>query len=124
MVNRINDRSDIQQVLQQMRSIKAEMSSQRADVGSVPGMELAGIGAPAVTSSSGFGDLLRQAVDGVNDMQSKSAQLAKAYELGQPGVDITQVMVAMQKSSLSFQALTQVRNKVVDAYQTIMNMPI
>jgi len=50
--------------------------------------------------------------------------LAQAYELGQPGVDITQVMVAMQKSSLSFQALTQVRNKVVDAYQTIMNMPI
>lgn len=124
MVNGINDRGDIQQVLQQMRSLKAEMNSQRAEVTSIPGIEKGGIAGAGAVQPSGFGDLLRQAVDGVNDLQSNSAQLSRAYELGQPGVDLTQVMVAMQKSSLSFQALTQVRNKVVDAYQTIMNMPI
>lgn len=122
MINRITDRSDIQQVLQQMRSIKAEMDVKRADVTMTPGM-----GPVADTQSlpkNGFGDLLRQAVDGVNEAQKSAGQLARSYELGEPGTDITQVMVAMQKSSLSFQALTQVRNKLVDAYETIMNMPI
>ena len=41
-----------------------------------------------------------------------------------PTVDIAQVMVAMQKSSISFQALTEVRNKLLTAYQDVMNMPV
>lgn len=121
-MNRITDRGDIQQVLQQMRSIKAEMDVKRADVAMTPGMD--STASIKSTPKNGFGDLLRQAVDGVNETQKSAGQLARSYELGEPGTDITQVMVAMQKSSLSFQALTQVRNKLVDAYETIMNMPI
>ena len=50
--------------------------------------------------------------------------LAGAFERGDPGTDVAQVMLAMQKANLSFQAITQVRNKLVNAYQEIMNMQV
>jgi len=60
----------------------------------------------------------------VNETQSRSSALQTAYELGDKSVDITQVMVQMQKASVSFEAMTQVRNRLVSAYQDIMNMPL
>ena len=37
---------------------------------------------------------------------------------------LTDVVLGMQKSSLSFEATLQVRNKVLKAYEDIMNMPV
>lgn len=68
--------------------------------------------------------MLGQAVNHVNDLQQTASDLRTAYELGDPNVDLTRVMIAAQKSSVSFEALTQVRNRVVRAYEDIMNMPI
>ncbi|WP_166364089.1 flagellar hook-basal body complex protein FliE [Pseudomonas akapageensis] len=79
--------------------------------------------APEVGSSS-FSDMLGQAVNKVNDTQQASSQLASAFEIGKSGIDLTDVMIASQKASVSFQALTQVRNKLVQAYQDIMQMPV
>ncbi|MGF6593345.1 flagellar hook-basal body complex protein FliE [Pseudomonas sp. 2835] len=79
--------------------------------------------APEVGSSS-FADMLGQAVNKVNDTQQASSQLATAFEIGKSGVDLTDVMIASQKATVSFQALTQVRNKLVQAYQDIMQMPV
>ena len=76
------------------------------------------------TKATGFGDLLKQAVDAVNETQMKSAELQKAYELGDESVDLTEVMIQMQKATVSFEAMTQVRNRLISAYQDIMNMPI
>ncbi len=78
---------------------------------------------PAVGSPS-FADMLGQAVSKVNETQQASNQLANAFEMGQSGVDLTDVMIASQKASVSFQAMTQVRNKLVQAYQDIMQMPV
>jgi len=50
--------------------------------------------------------------------------LRESYEMGDPEVDITQVMIASQKSTVAFEAMTQVRNKLVTAYQEIMRMPV
>ncbi len=72
------------------------------------------VAAPEVAGSS-FADLLGQAVP---------SQLANAFEIGKSGVDLTDVMISSQKASVSFQALTQVRNKLVQAYQDIMQMPV
>jgi flagellar hook-basal body complex protein FliE len=47
-----------------------------------------------------------------------------AFEQGEPGVDLAEVMIAVQKSSVSFQAMVEVRNKLVDAYKDVMNMPV
>lgn len=83
--------------------------------------------APAETpkvDAPSFADMLGQAVNKVNDTQQAANQLATAFEMGQSGVDLTDVMIAAQKSSVSFQAMAQVRNKLVQAYQDIMQMPI
>ncbi len=79
--------------------------------------------APEVGAPS-FSDMLGQAVNKVNETQQASNQIATAFEMGQGGVDLTEVMIASQKASISFQAMTQVRNKLVQAYQDIMQMPV
>jgi flagellar hook-basal body complex protein FliE len=71
-----------------------------------------------------FSDMLGQAVNKVHETQQVSSQMSSAFEMGQGGVDLTEVMIASQKASVSFQALTQVRNKLVQAYQDIMQMPV
>ncbi len=72
----------------------------------------------------GFGDIMAQAVNKVNDVQQTAGDMAEAYQRGEPNVDITDVMVASQKASVSFEAAVQVRNKLVEAYRDVMNMPI
>ncbi|QLF95094.1 flagellar hook-basal body complex protein FliE [Pseudomonas sp. ABC1] len=79
---------------------------------------------PEMANAPSFSELLGQAVNKVHETQQASNQLASAFEMGQGGVDLTDVMIASQKASVSFQALTQVRNKVVQAYQDIMQMPV
>ncbi|MEM9171330.1 MAG: flagellar hook-basal body complex protein FliE [Pseudomonadota bacterium] len=72
----------------------------------------------------GFATLLARSVSTVNERQQTAAAQASAYEAGDPDADLTQVMISLQKASLSFQAMTEVRNKLVNAYQEIMNMPV
>ena len=74
--------------------------------------------------ASSFSDMLGNAINKVSDTQQASSQLSNAFEIGKTGVDLTDVMIASQKASVSFQALTQVRNKLVQAYQDIMQMPV
>ncbi|MNT98584.1 Flagellar hook-basal body complex protein FliE [compost metagenome] len=57
-------------------------------------------------------------------MQNTSLELQKQFELGEEGVNIQDVMVSMQKASLSFQTMVQARNKLVSAYQEIMNTQV
>jgi flagellar hook-basal body complex protein FliE len=71
-----------------------------------------------------FAGLLQESVNKVNDIQQTAENLATAFETEDPNVDLAQVMIAVEKSGLAFQALTQVRNKLISAYQEIMNMPV
>ncbi|CAM2984720.1 flagellar hook-basal body complex protein FliE [Legionella worsleiensis] len=71
-----------------------------------------------------FGQVFQNALNQVNDMSETSNALKTKYELGDPNVSIGEVMIASQKSSLAFEATLRVRNKVVQAYQDIMNMPV
>ncbi|MFT5418059.1 MAG: flagellar hook-basal body complex protein FliE, partial [Gammaproteobacteria bacterium] len=68
--------------------------------------------------------LMGKALDQVNETQQTAGRLAQAFERGDKEVDVAQVMVALQKADVSFQAINQVRNRLVTAYQDIMNMPI
>jgi flagellar hook-basal body complex protein FliE len=80
--------------------------------------------AAAVADADSFQALLKNSIDGVNGAQQQAGALATAFEAGEPGTDLAGVMVAMQKASLSFQAMVQVRNKLVSAYQEIMSMQV
>lgn len=79
---------------------------------------------PAGAAGADFGNVLTKAIDTVNAQQMESSQLASRIESGDGGVSLVKAMIASQKASVAFQATVQVRNKVVSAYQDIMNMPI
>lgn len=78
-------------------------------------------GAPLPKPS--FADVVRRNITNVNEAQNTARELAGAYERGEE-VPLTDVVIAMQKSSLAFEATLQVRNKVLKAYEDIMNMPV
>jgi flagellar hook-basal body complex protein FliE len=104
---------EIDSVLAQIRSLSAQ-----ARLGSAPAA------APQKSGPSEFATLLSKGIDQVNQTEQRAAQLSTAFQRGDPGVELPQVMVEMEKASVSFRALTEVRNRLVSAYQEIMNMQI
>ncbi|MEM1132573.1 MAG: flagellar hook-basal body complex protein FliE [Pseudomonadota bacterium] len=70
-----------------------------------------------------FTGAMREAVESVNSLQQDASAAATAYEMGET-TDIAAVMLAKQKASVGFEATMQVRNKLLSAYQDIMNMPV
>jgi len=101
----------INSVLQQMRVMAAKAE---------------GIQPAAVTGADkvDFSTIMKDSINSVNAVQKESGRLQEAFQAGDPNTDITSVMIAMQKANVSFTAMTQVRNKLVDAYQTVMRMGI
>ncbi|HEY1724398.1 MAG TPA: flagellar hook-basal body complex protein FliE [Steroidobacteraceae bacterium] len=104
----------IDQVLAQIRSL----SSQAGIKPATPTAEASAVSGPA------FGTLLKQGIDAVNQSQQHAGALADDWERGVSGVDLARVMIESQKASVSFRALTEVRNRLVTVYQDIMNMSI
>jgi len=81
--------------------------------------------APAVNkSASNFGDMLKDAVNTVNDIQKDAGAKKIAFEMGDRSVTLADTMIASSKAGLAFDATVQVRNKFVEAYKEIMNMPV
>ena len=78
----------------------------------------------AAAPSSNFGELLKTSLDAVNEAQQHASQLKVDFEIGRTETSLAEVMIAAQKADLSFRAVTEVRNKLVSAYQDIMNMPV
>jgi flagellar hook-basal body complex protein FliE len=105
---------EIDSVLAQIRSLSAQ-----ARLGASPAA------APAQKSGpSEFASLLSKGIDQVNQTEQRASQMSAAFQRGEPGVELPQVMVEMQKANVSFRALTEVRNRLVSAYQEIMNMQV
>lgn len=71
-----------------------------------------------------FNDLLKASLNAVNDAQQEAGRLKTGFENGTTDSSLVEVMIASQKANLSFRAVTEVRNKLVSAYQDIMNMPV
>lgn len=98
---------NVSQVLAQMRTMSIEAGSKT----------------PQVADQSGdFAAMLKQSIDSVNQTQQQATGLAQAFESGRPDVSLAEVMIASQKATVSFQAMLQVRNKLVDAYKDVMSM--
>ncbi|MFI4914591.1 MAG: flagellar hook-basal body complex protein FliE [Steroidobacterales bacterium] len=104
----------IDQVLAQIRSLASQTG-----VAAKPAAQSA-----AATPGPAFGELMKKGIDSVNQAQQSADALATAWERGTPGVDLARVMIESQKANVSFRALTEVRNRLVNVYQEIMNMSI
>lgn len=120
----ISDRTDINRVLLEMRALKAQTQAFKPNSATDVNPLQGGQPLKPVDETPDFSQLMSQAVNKVNEMQKTSNAMATAFEQGQSGVDITDVMIASQKASVSFQAMLQVRNKLVEAYRDVMNMPV
>jgi flagellar hook-basal body complex protein FliE len=75
-------------------------------------------------SSANFGDMLKDAVNTVNDIQKDSGAKKIAFEMGDRSVTLADTMIASSKAGIAFDATVQVRNKFVEAYKEIMSMPV
>ncbi|QGZ39237.1 flagellar hook-basal body complex protein FliE [Pseudoduganella flava] len=71
-----------------------------------------------------FSNALKGALDSVAESQNKAEALSKRFQMGDDSVNLSDVMISMQKASINFQATVQVRNKLVQAYSDIMNMQV
>lgn len=125
----VNNRVDVNRLLVEMRALKTQSQAFQRPEGiaaqdSIKNSIRPGFKVETDNKVPSFGDMMSQAVDKVNDVQKTSAALATAYQRGDKNVDITDVMIASQKSTLTFQSMVQVRNKLVDAYRDVMNMPL
>ncbi|MEJ2326383.1 MAG: flagellar hook-basal body complex protein FliE [Chromatiaceae bacterium] len=98
-------------ILAQMRALAAQAEGQAAPT-------------PAGAGTADFSALLKDSLDQVNASQQNANRVGNAFELGDPNLSVADVMIAVQKANLELQAATQVRNKLVAAYQEIMSMQV
>jgi flagellar hook-basal body complex protein FliE len=102
---------EIDRVLAQIRSLSSQVRPNAPQAS-----------ATQASGPSDFATLMKQGIDQVNQSQQRATELADAFARGTPGVELPQVMVQMEKATVSFRALTEVRNRLISAYQDIMNM--
>ena len=86
--------------------------------------DLQGVAGAGAAGNASFAKVMKQGLEAVNAAQSQAAALATRFERGDPGVELSQVMLESQKASVALRATVEVRNRLVSAYQDIMNMPI
>ncbi|WP_017926393.1 flagellar hook-basal body complex protein FliE [Thioalkalivibrio sp. HL-Eb18] len=104
----------IQNVLAQMRQLTQGSGVEGTNPAQQPGK----------VGGAEFQNVLRDSLRGVNDVQQSATDLQTRFELGDENVSLPQVMVAMNKSSIAFEATNQVRNRLLNAYQEIMRMQV
>lgn len=106
-------RSDIAEIMDRIRDITSKNSVFKAD--------------HKVEASGNFSNIMKETgkiMDSVNNAMTNTDALKDKYLQGDPNVSLTSVMVASEKSKLAFEGLIIVRNKCLEAYKEIMNMPV
>ncbi len=106
------DTSGIDNILQQLQAASALAAGGKKQSG---GDEITRVD---------FNEKLKAAVDQVNNAQQVADKLTMQFVSGESNVDLHEVMISLQKANVSFQSMVQVRNKLVTAYQEIMNMQV
>ena len=102
----------IDQMLSELRSVSQVAQGKAASPADAP------------PGGVNFADVLNNALKDVSAAQGEARAMAQNFSAGDPNVNLQDVMVNLQKANLSFQQMVQVRNRLVTAYQDIMNMPV
>jgi len=122
--------SSAESLLSQVRDYQAKIASARrdtGDLGSIPSIGDAGRGQGVDGAAGNFSSRLSTAMvnslNEVNALQQTSKTAQDSFQMG-GDIPLTEVVRNMQQASLAFEATVQVRNKGMQAYQDIMNMPV
>jgi flagellar hook-basal body complex protein FliE len=113
MIDRISQ-ANVQSMIETLRAYQTQSTGTTSTVNEPSTTK---VGQPS------FFDSVKNALDKVNEADVKADAMTEAYDRGEE-VPLTEVVLSMQKSSLAFEATLQVRNKVMKAYEEIMNMPV
>ena len=100
----------INQVLAQMRAMQALANPQATP--------------EAVQGQGNFSNLMQDSIKEVNSAMQESRAMTARFEMGDPSVSLAEVMVNSQKAGLQFQAVAEIRNRVLSAYKEVMDMPV
>lgn len=106
------DTQGIEQMLSVLRSTAAQASGKTAE------------STAAASGTPDFAQVLKNSIDKVNQTQQQADQMGEKLAAGDTSQNLHEVMIALQTASVSFQEMVQVRNKLVSAYQDVMNMQI
>lgn len=106
------DTRGIDQMLSELRSVSQAAQGKAASPADAP------------AGGVNFADVLNNTLKDVSAAQGEARAMAQNFSAGDPNVNLQDVMVNLQKANLSFQQMTQVRNRLVSAYQDIMNMQV
>ncbi|HEU0197215.1 MAG TPA: flagellar hook-basal body complex protein FliE [Nevskiaceae bacterium] len=104
---------NVNQLLSQLRSLAAQADASVPQAGKSLGPQ------PA---TSGFGEVLTHALDSVNQSQLSARKAADNFAMGRG--DLPTAMLAASRAQVQFQAAVEVRNRMVQAYQQIMQMTV
>lgn len=105
------DTTGIEQMLSVLRSTATQASGKSAE-------------STAVAGTTDFAQVLKSSIDKVNETQAQANQMAEKLAAGDTSQNLHEVMIALQTASVSFQEMVQVRNKLVTAYQDVMNIQV
>lgn len=117
----MNSTSGVDQILGQIKALRQQTPGIAGAPGSAP---VSPPDAPGAVKPAGFGDLFTQALNAANETSARSGDLKQAYLRGDDTVSLAQVMIASQKSDISFRSVVEVRNKMIDAYREVMRMSV
>lgn len=116
--------NQIQAMLAQIRATATQVAPPSSQVQKVEKPLAGAAPQPQATGKVDFASALRSTLDSVNDLQVQSEQLGKQFSLGDDSVQLSDVMISMQKASIALQTTVQARNRIVSAYQEIMGMQV
>ncbi len=124
--------AQLQRMQQQMRTLTDVANGNHVNQAKVDNSPVYNPSAQAVQAEQAkepdnvgaFANMLNQAFENVNFLQNDSSNKQTRFDLGDRSVTLSDVMLASQKSSISFEATIQIRNKMIEAYKTISQMQI
>ncbi len=116
--------NQIQAMLEQIRGTASQVTPPSNRVKNIADEALSNTEKVQSTEKSDFASALRATLDSVNELQVNSEQLGEQFALGNDDVQLSDVMISMQKASIALQTTVQARNRLVSAYQEIMGMQI
>ena len=105
---------EINRVLEQIRALQSQTKIGQPQPAQVQ----------QVNGPDEFANILRQSLSAVSQTEQRANQLTDAFERGTPGVELPQVMLEVSKASVSLRGVAEVRNRLISAYQDIMNMQL